>query len=68
MQMAKVRARIRSGRTELGWLFALTALVFMTLVLSACNTARGVGEDVSAAGDVITEPFEDDDEDASPSG
>ena len=55
-------------RTELGWLFGLTGLVFMALVLSACNTARGVGEDASAVGDTIMEPFEDDDEDASQSG
>ena len=66
--MAKAHARMRTDRTELGWLVGLTALLFMTLVLSGCNTARGVGEDVSAAGDVITEPFEDDDEDAEQGG
>lgn len=43
-------------------------LVLITVMLSGCNTARGVGEDASAAGDVITEPFEDDDEDASQGG
>ena len=55
-------------RTELGWVFGLTALVFAALMLSGCNTARGVGEDVSAAGDVISGPFEDDDEDAEQGG
>jgi predicted small secreted protein len=35
-------------------LFALTALFFMALGLSACNTARGMGEDVSAAGGAMS--------------
>lgn len=63
------KARTRTNRIELGgWLLGLTALLFMTLMVSGCNTARGVGEDVSAAGDVISEPFEDDDEDAEQGG
>jgi predicted small secreted protein len=67
--MAKARARMQIDGIELGgWLLALTALLFMTLVLSGCNTARGMGEDVSAAGNAITAPFEDDDENAAPGG
>ena len=67
--MPRVRARTRTNEIELrSWILGLTALVFMALALSGCNTARGVGEDVSAAGDVISEPFEDDDEDAEQGG
>ena len=65
--MPRVRARTRTNEIELrSWILGLTALVFMALALSGCNTARGVGEDVSAAGDAITEPFQDDDEDEEP--
>jgi hypothetical protein len=46
----------------------LTALCFMALVAEWLQYARGLGEDVSAAGDVISEPFPDDDEDAEPGG
>jgi predicted small secreted protein len=67
--MATARTLERmSGRELRSWLLGLTALCFMPLVLSGCNTARGAGEDVSAAGDVITEPFEDDDEDSEQGG
>ena len=67
MQMLEARVLERTDRIELGsWLLGLLALCFMTLVLSGCNTARGVGEDVSAAGDAISEPFEDQDEDQEP--
>ena len=65
--MAKARALERTNGVEFrSWLLTLTALCFMALVLSGCNTARGMGEDISAAGDAITEPFEDDDEDEEP--
>ena len=30
--------------TELGWLCGFSALLFMALVLSACNTVEGMGE------------------------
>jgi entericidin B len=52
--MTKVQNRMGTDRSELGWLFALTGLFFMVLVLSGCNTARGMGEDVSAAGDAMS--------------
>jgi predicted small secreted protein len=51
-----------TDRSDLGWLFALTALFFMTLVLSGCNTARGMGEDVSAAGGAMSDTAEDTEE------
>jgi entericidin B len=59
MQMAKALTRMRADRTELGWLCGLTGLLFMMLVLSGCNTVRGVGEDVSAAGGAVSNTAED---------
>jgi predicted small secreted protein len=61
-QMTKVGSRMGTDRSDLGWLFALTALFFMTLVLSGCNTARGMGEDVSAAGGAMSDTAEDTEE------
>ena len=57
--MAKALTRIRTDRTELSWLFGLTALFFMVLVLSGCNTMRGMGEDVEAAGGAMSDTAED---------
>lgn len=34
-------------------------LILLTLGLAACNTIEGVGEDVSATGDVISDTAED---------
>jgi predicted small secreted protein len=61
--MTKAQSRTGTDRAELGWLFALTALLFMAFVLSGCNTARGVGEDVSAAGGAMSDTAEDTEED-----
>jgi predicted small secreted protein len=65
--MARARTRVRADTIELGgWLLGLTAVFFlMAVMLSGCNTVRGVGEDISAAGHAIAAPFRDD-EDASP--
>ena len=60
--MAKALTRIRTDRTELSWLFGLTALFFMVLVLSGCNTMRGMGEDVEAAGGAMSDTAEDTEE------
>jgi predicted small secreted protein len=57
--MTKAQSRERS---ELSWLFGLMALVFMTAVLSGCNTARGVGEDIEAAGGAMSDTAEDTEE------
>jgi entericidin B len=60
--MTKAQSRTGTDRAELGWLYAITALFFMALVLSGCNTARGMGEDVSAAGDAMSNTAEDTEE------
>jgi entericidin B len=60
--MTKAQSSTGTDRSELGWLFALTALFFMALVLSGCNTARGMGEDVSAAGGAMSDTAEDTEE------
>ena len=57
--MTKAQSPTRTDRSELGWLFGLTALFFMAQVLSACNTVEGMGEDVSAAGGAMSDTAED---------
>jgi predicted small secreted protein len=61
--MTKAQSRMGRDRSQLAWLFALTALFFMSLVVSGCNTARGVGEDVEAAGGAMSDTAEDTEED-----
>lgn len=34
---------------------ALAALIASTLILSACNTVRGVGRDVESVGDAVAD-------------
>jgi predicted small secreted protein len=57
--MARALTRRRGDRTDLGWLFGLTGLFFMALVLSGCNTVSGMGEDVEAAGGAMSDTAED---------
>jgi predicted small secreted protein len=57
--MVKRPIRTRAVPTELGWLCGLTALVLTALVLSGCNTVRGMGEDVSAAGGAMSDTAQD---------
>jgi predicted small secreted protein len=57
--MTKAHSRTGTDRAEFSWLFALTALLFMAFVLSACNTVEGMGEDVSAAGGAMSDTAED---------
>ena len=57
------KAQTRTDGSELRWLFGLTALLFMVLVLSGCNTVRGMGEDVEAAGGAMSGTAEDVEED-----
>jgi predicted small secreted protein len=62
MQMTKAQSRTGTDRSHVAWLCALIALFFMALVLSACNTARGMGEDVEAAGSAMSGTAEDTEE------
>lgn len=57
------KVQMRADRSELRWLFGLTALLFMALVLSGCNTIGGMGEDVEAAGGAMSDTAEDVEED-----
>ena len=61
--MTKAQSPTGTDRSQLAWLFALTALFFMALVLSGCNTARGMGEDVEAAGGAMSGAAEETEED-----
>ena len=58
--MIKAQSRERS---ELGWVFGLMGLLLMATVLSGCNTARGMGEDIEAAGGAMSGAAEDTEED-----
>ncbi|HLT02394.1 MAG TPA: entericidin A/B family lipoprotein [Geminicoccaceae bacterium] len=53
------KVQMRADRSELRWLFGLTALLFMALVLGGCNTVEGMGEDVEAAGGAMSDTAED---------
>jgi predicted small secreted protein len=61
--MIKAQTGMRTGWSELGWLSGLTALLLTALVLSGCNTVRGMGEDVEAAGGAMSDTAEDTEED-----
>jgi predicted small secreted protein len=61
MQMVKTRTLVRTNGIEFGSsMLGLMAVWFMLLAPSGCNTARGMGEDLSAAGDAITQTFQGD--------
>jgi entericidin B len=62
-QMTNGQSRTAADRSEFSWLFGLTALLFMVLVLSGCNTMRGMGEDVEAAGGAMSDTAEETEED-----
>ena len=53
------KALTRGSTDRLGWTFGLTALLFMALMLSSCNTVEGMGEDVSAAGGAMSDTADD---------
>jgi entericidin B len=61
--MTNGQSRTAADRSEFSWLFGLTALLFMVLVLSGCNTMRGMGEDVEAAGGAMSDTAEETEED-----
>ena len=57
--MVKAMSCARPARPEFGWLFGLIAVLFMMSALSGCNTMKGMGEDVSATGDAMSDTAED---------
>jgi predicted small secreted protein len=46
-------------RPYLTWLLGLVAGGALLLTVAACNTVEGLGQDVSAAGDQLSETAED---------
>jgi entericidin B len=58
-QMVKALSCTRSVRSEFSWLFGLVAVLFMMSMLSGCNTVKGMGEDVSATGDAMSNTAQD---------
>jgi entericidin B len=57
--MVKAVSCSRPNRAELGWLFGLVVALFMGSALSGCNTVKGMGEDVSATGDAMSDTAQD---------
>ena len=53
------RARSATASTRIWPAAAAMLLVGMTLLLSSCNTASGVGQDVSATGHAVTRGAQD---------
>lgn len=55
------KATSLAGQRERPWRLSMTLvlLLAMTLVLGACNTMRGLGQDVGAAGQTMEETAED---------
>jgi predicted small secreted protein len=53
--MAKAVARAVSDRAGIGLAFGVLALIVVALGASGCNTIQGMGEDVSAAGDAVSD-------------
>lgn len=41
-------------KPQLSTIFAATLLLGSTMLLAACNTTAGAGQDISAAGDAMT--------------
>jgi predicted small secreted protein len=48
----------RAKRSPLALALALVAALLATSALGACNTARGVGQDVDAAGEEVEDAVE----------
>jgi predicted small secreted protein len=57
--MARAKALSRAPVERLGWMLGLTALLFMALMVSSCNTVEGMGQDVSAAGGAMSDTADD---------
>jgi entericidin B len=47
-----------SRKSPLALTLALLGLLLASSALTACNTARGVGQDVEAAGEAVQDTFE----------
>jgi predicted small secreted protein len=56
--MSGIKVAEAGGRLQLVGLFGALAL-FLAMSLGACNTMRGAGEDVSAAGGAMSDTAED---------
>jgi predicted small secreted protein len=56
--MSGIKVAEAGGRLQLVWLFGAMALL-VVMSLGACNTMRGAGEDVSAAGGAMSDSAED---------
>lgn len=56
--MSGIKVAEAGGRLQLMWLYGAMALV-LAMTLGACNTMRGAGEDVSAAGGAMSDTAED---------
>lgn len=50
---------LQQEASRIGGLFALLFLAAMLLALGACNTIEGMGEDVGAAGDTMSDTADD---------
>ena len=56
--MSAIKVAPADGRLQLVCLLSAMAL-FLAMGLSGCNTMEGAGEDVSAAGDAMSDSAED---------
>ena len=65
MTTQKTRASVRAyDRFEPAHVLALTALLLGIVMLAACNTIEGAGQDIEAAGAAISGTAQDVQEDA----
>jgi predicted small secreted protein len=48
-----------SEQPYVAWLLAIAVVGLLLLTVSACNTVEGVGKDLSAAGNKVSETAED---------
>jgi predicted small secreted protein len=57
--MSERRIEAACHRPYVAWLSGLMAAMAIALAVSACNTMRGAGEDVSAAGGALSGTAQD---------
>jgi predicted small secreted protein len=58
-EMAMVSHSTFTEKAYPGLVFGFIGMLLMALTLSSCNTAEGVGEDISSAGDAVSDTAED---------
>ena len=56
--MAKV-SQMLTEKAHPGLVLGFIGMLLTGLLLSSCNTAEGVGEDVSSAGDAVSDTADD---------